>query len=228
MSNLPLNQIICGDCLDELAKLPEKSVDLILTDPPFFVPATHYQSRIKWQKSFGDLTPLKAFWKTVNDELARVLKPTGHIMVFCNAESYPVFFIPTYEKFDKVKTLVWDKTRVGLGHIFRNQHELIMWARWQEHKVIEDGKLRADVISFPATLTKDREHPVEKPTELLEHLISATTNKGDIVLDPFAGGGSTLLAASNLKRHYIGVEINQTYADVVKARLGGSINSFLA
>jgi site-specific DNA-methyltransferase (adenine-specific) len=212
------SKIIHGDCMEELKKLPDSSVDCIVTDPPFFMPANHYQSRINWQKKYSDLTPLRVFWEEVTKELSRVLKKDGHIFVFSNCDSYPVFYEAMYGYFDKLKSIVWDKTRVGLGRIFRNQHELIIWGRWKEHRVINDGKLRADVLSYPATLTKNREHPVEKPTALLKDLILATTNPNDVVLDCFAGGGSTMVACIESGRKYIMMEKELSYIQTIRER----------
>ena len=147
------------------------------------------------------------------------MKDEGHLFVFSNCDSYPVFYEPTYNNFDKIKSIIWNKTRVGLGRIFRNQHELIIWARCKGHKFIQDGKLRSDVISIPATLSKDRVHPVEKPVALLKELILATTDEGDTVFDPFMGGGSTLIACKEMNRKSIGIEISKEYCDLVKKRL---------
>jgi len=220
-------KIISEDCIKGMKKIKSKSVDCIITDPPFFMPATHYASRITYQRNFGDLTPLKVFWDVIVKELRRILKDEGHLFVFCNCDSYPVFYEPTYNHFDKLKSLVWDKTRIGLGRIFRNQHELIIWARNKNHKFIQDGKLRADVLSFPATLSKDRVHPVEKPVELLKELVLASTNEGDIVFDPFMGGGSTMLACKETGRKGIGIDIDSRYCELVKERLSKEIQKTL-
>lgn len=210
------------DCFNTFSKLKDNSVDLIITDPPFFMPSSHYQSRMDWQRKFSDLSPLKIFWKEVTKEMVRILKPTGHAFVFCNCDSYPVFYEPMYNHFDKLKSIIWNKTHVGLGRIFRNQHELIIWGRWKEHTYNNDGKLRADVISIPATPSKDRLHPVEKPIELLEELIKPTTNEGDVVFDPFAGGGGLALACKYLNRDCILIEQESEYCDIIRKRMNDS------
>jgi site-specific DNA-methyltransferase (adenine-specific) len=212
-------QLYLGDCLEIMPLLPEKSIDLVLTDPPFFLPASHYQSRINWQRNYGDLTPLKVFWSAALDKSISALKRSGHLFVFCNCDSYPVFYEPTYNHFDKVKSLVWDKTKIGLGRIFRNQHEWIIWARWKEHKCIHNGKSRADVLSFPATQSKHRQHPVEKPVALLKELILATTDMEDLILDPFMGSGTTGVACKELGRRFIGIEISPEYMEIAQARI---------
>lgn len=199
--------------------LPDKSVDLILTDPPFFAPASHYQSRISWGRSWADLSILGEFFFNVGNEFKRVLKDDGHLMCFCNDESYPVFYPVAYGLWDFTAALVWDKTRVGLGKIFRHQFELILWASNKGAKVNNDGKLHSDVLKYKATLSRERNHPVEKPQELMEELISVCTKEGDMVLDAFAGGGSVLSAAKKMNRNAIGIELNPKYAEVSRKRL---------
>lgn len=215
-----MDNILWGDCLDLMETIPTNSVDCIVTDPPFFIPATHYQSRVEHSRKYSDLTPLKGFWKGVTLEFARILKPTGHVFVFCNCDSYPVFYEPMFNQFDKLKSIIWDKTRVGLGRIFRHQHELIIWARWGGHKFI--GKTSSDVLSYPATLTKDRDHPVEKPVELIQALIEPTTEKGDVVFDPFLGGGSTCVAAHRLERKCLGIELDEDYFDMAVKKVNNA------
>ena len=216
MTQLPLNQIIEGDAIEEMKKLPRNSIDLLLTDPPFFMPAEHYQSRIQYQRNFADLSPLRIFWEQVTLEVVRVLKPTGHFITFCNCDSYPVFYIPMYNNFDKLVSLVWNKKRPGLGNIWRHQHELIIAARFSESKYNNDGRLHPDVISEAATLSKDREHPVEKPWEMLRKLIEPTTFENDVVLDPFCGSGTTCQAAKIINRKYIGIDLNTKYCQIAR------------
>lgn len=215
-----LDQVYLCDCLELMRKMPNGYVDLILTDPPFFVPAEHYQSRKDWGgKRYSDVSILRIFWDNIIREAVRVLKPTGHLFTFCNCDSYPVFYIPLYNQFHKTKSLVWNKTRVGLGHIFRHQHELIIWARHRDSFHNNDRKLRSDVLSIPATLSTDRDHPVEKPETLLMELIEPTTPLNGVVFDPFAGSGTTLSAARKLGRHYIGAELDPEWHKIATRRV---------
>src|SRR5690606_24659702 len=138
-----------ADCLDVLKVLGK--VDAVVTDPPFFTPAVHYQSRVKHARSWGDMSILETWWAGVSDQLARVC-PLGHVFVFCNGDSYPAFYKAMFPRWEKLKAMVWDKGHVGLGRIFRNQHELIIWARSEGHYVPDDGELRADVLKATTTL----------------------------------------------------------------------------
>lgn len=214
--DLPINKIICGDCLEVMKDWPDNSISAIVADPPFFTPAVHYQGRIKHARSWGDMSILETWWGSICEELSR-LCPKGHVMVFCNGESYPVFYKAMFPKWEKLKSMIWDKRHVGLGRIYRNQHELIIWARSEGHFLPNDGKLRTDVIRVKATPSASRSHPVEKPVELLKNLICCD---GDgIVLDPFCGSGTTCQAAKDLKLKYIGIDIDENYCEIARARL---------
>lgn len=220
---LELNRVYCGDCLDMMREMEAMSIDTIITDPPFFLPAEHYQSRKDWGgRRYSDTSVLKVFWETVLHEAKRVLRSTGHLFVFCNCDSYPVFYMPMFDNFHKTKSLVWDKTRVGLGHIFRHQHELIIWGRHLDSVFIDDHKLRSDVLKFPATLSSDRDHPVEKPEALLMELIEPTTPINGVVLDPFAGSGTTLTAAKKTGRQFIGFELDPEWHKVAERKVSAA------
>lgn len=212
-----INKIICGDCLDVMKGMPDGCVDSIVTDPPYFTPATHYQSRIKYARSWGDMSILETWWSVISRELARIC-PNGHVFVFVNGEAYPAFYKAMFPFWDKLKDLIWDKGHIGLGRIFRNQHEIIIWARSQGHYVPTDGKVRSDIIKCKATKPANREHPVEKPSEMLVEFVELSPIKG-IVFDPFLGSGSTLVTAKQLGRQFIGIEIDPDYCEIARKRV---------
>ena len=198
-------------------------VDAVITDPPFFMPASHYQSRAKsWKKSWSDTSILTTWWREISKRLQIVTKETGHVLVFCNQESYPAFYPPMFENWDFVKLLVWDKGRIGLGHIWRNQHELIIAARNRKH-YIPEGKARSEVLRYKVTPTSEREHPAQKPVDLYADLIETITQEGNIVLDPFAGSGTVGIACKDKKRKFIGIELNPEYCEVAKKRIAREI-----
>ena len=207
-----------GDCREVIPHIP-RLVDAVITDPPFFMPATHYQSRVEWQRSWSDTSVLSAFWATILEATLQKLRKTGHFLTFCNGDSYPVFYPEMYRRFDYLKSLVWDKGHVGLGRVWRNQHELIIAARWNEAVFNEDGELRSDVLRFTATPSADREHPVEKPRSLLDSLLVPTVQRGGTVLDPFMGSGTLLEAAKNCDRKAIGIEGEERYCEIAARRL---------
>jgi DNA modification methylase len=215
-----------GDLAEVLPTLPKRSVQAIVTDPPFFMPADHFQSRVKWQRSWGDVSVLGTFWRSVLNDSVPLLKPTGHFLTFCNGDSYPVFYPEMYRHFDTLKCLVWDKGHVGLGRIWRHQHELVIAGRWRESTFDIRGQLYTDVIKANATPSVDRAHPVEKPSSLLAQLVEPITERGDLILDPFMGGGSTLRAAKDLGRRAIGVEIEERYCEAAVKLLAQGVLAF--
>jgi site-specific DNA-methyltransferase (adenine-specific) len=212
-----------GDAREILPLLEQRSVDAVLTDPPFFMPATHYQSRVDWQRSWSDTSILAAFWSVVLDCAVPSLKRSGHFLTFCNGDSYPVFYPEMYRRFDYLKSLVWDKGHVGLGRVWRNQHELVIAARWNDAEFVEDGELRSDVMQYKATPSSEREHPVEKPPALLSHMLRPTVPLGGVVLDPFMGSGTTLRAAKDLGLRAIGIEGEERYCEIAVKRLSQEV-----
>lgn len=207
-----------GDCREVLPEIDKASIDVILTDPPFFMPATHYSSRTHWQRSWGDTSVLAAFWAASLDGMVPTLKQSGHLLSFCNGDSYPVFYPDVYRRFDVVRSLVWDKGRIGMGAPWRNQHELVIAARWDGYYRGED-KGRPDVLRHSSVPAARRIHPVDKPTALLSELLIPVTPPNGVVLDPFAGGGSTLIAAVQSGHTAIGIESEERYCEIIASRL---------
>lgn len=224
---LELNKIYCGDCTEIMRNIDNSSIDLVLTDPPFFLPVTHYQSRQEWENKFSDLMVLKIFWDKVLEEITRILKPTGHLIFFCNCDSYPVFYEPTYNRFHRIKSLIWNKGSIGLGHIFRHQHELIIWARYSTSKEFPDGQTHADVLNYKVVQSDERDHPAEKPIPLLMELISPLSPFGGVVLDPFCGSGTTTIAAYQSGRNYIGIDYDKQYCDIATEKIAALPNTKL-
>ena len=208
-----------GDAMAFLRESGDKSVDVICTDPPFFTPATHYQSRVSWGRAWADMSVLGEFFFQFAHEAKRVLKESGHLLCFCHDESYPVFYPVAFGLWDFTACLIWDKTRPGMGKIFRHQHEMILWASNSGAFCESDGKLHADILRHAPTLSRDRAHPVEKPPELIEELLGILTKPGHTVLDPFMGSGTTLEAAKRRGCKAVGVEMERRYCEAAADRL---------
>ena len=209
--------IFHGDCVEVVGSLP--LITLLLTDPPFFMPATHYASRSdKWSRSWGDTSVLSGWWRGVLDSIMPRLSHDASLITFCDGDSYPVFYPELYRRFSALLPLVWDKGRIGMGAPWRRSHELLIHARFTESKWSGGGGL-SDVLRVTPVGHTERLHPVDKPVDLLRQLIEPTTEKGDLVFDPFMGGGSTLLAARDLSRRAVGVEIEEKYCEIAAKRL---------
>lgn len=205
-----------GDALSVLADMADASVDAIVTDPPYFLPAAHYSTRTGSFRSLADLSMLEHFFRDAFREFARILGPAGVAYVFCDGQSYPAFYAVAFEQFPKVRPLVWDKQNSINGYAWRHQHELILFAEGKDAPKVPTGD--GDVLHSRAVPINEREHLAQKPIPLLRKLIAKTAPDG-AVLDPFAGSASTGVAALLEGRRFIGVEMSAHYAEVAADRL---------
>ena len=182
-----------ADARTSLAGLPDESVDLVVTDPPYeFDRGTTYYRR--W---FSDLPDTA--WPEILTELYRVLRADRHAYVICDGRTKPVFAAAAIGAgFRVAKTIIWNKQTPGLGGgAYRSQHEFILFLE----KGTRPGNRRdlGDVLTFPRVMTRGH-YPTEKPVGLLKALISQSSQPGELVLDPFCGSGSTGRAARELGR----------------------------
>lgn len=207
-----------GEAHTVLASLEPESVGLVITDPPYFQPASHYVSprgeRLK-RRSIGDMSILELAFKRWAEEMARVVRQDGTIYMFCDGQSYPLAFTALYPHAKYVRPIIWDKETSYNGYTWRHQHELIAWAEMPEAERVPTGD--GDVIRCRAVKVDDRDHPAQKPQALIETLIRKHPNT--TILDPFAGSGSTLEAARAIGRRAIGVEIDERYCEALALRL---------
>lgn len=205
------SRLICGDCLDVIRTIPDASVDAVITDPPYFLPAQHYQTRKEFRRNFSDLGILEHFFKDYFDAIARVLKPTGVFYMFCDGQSYPVLWYHGFAVTKRVRPLIWDKQVSINGYHWRHQHELILFGEMPECKPFPTGD--GDILRCRAVPVEQREHPAEKPVTLLRNLVAKC---GDTILDPFMGSGSTGVAALMEGRNFIGIELDANYYEIAQ------------
>jgi DNA modification methylase len=220
-----------GDCLDVMRSLADKSIDAVVTDPPYSS-GTRREGAKGLRKSmtrgvedtawFGtdSLTTNGFVWlmRTCAVEWQRLLKPGGHVLCFIDWRMMPAL-AGAIESADlrHAGLLIWDKTYFGMGSCFRNQHEMILHFT----KGVGSPPRRRDVgnvLSFKPI--RHGGHPTEKPLDLMGALISVVASQGETVLDPFAGSGSTLVAARNLGCSSIGIEREAEYIAGIERRLG--------
>ena len=205
-----LDQVIAGDCLTVLPQLPDARVDLVLTDPPYLV---RYQSRDGRRIANDDsdewLVPAFA-------QAYRVLKPDRYCVSFCGF-TQAERFIHAWKAagFRVLEHVVWRKRYPSFTGFVRRYHE--------QAYLLAKGNPRRPQVLIPSVLewryTTNALHPTQKPVGALMPLIMAFSQIGDVVLDPFAGSGSTAAAAAMLGRHYIAIELSAEYAKIAEQRL---------
>lgn len=217
---MELNKIYLGDCLEVMKELPSNSIDLVITDPPYTSPVAISFGR-EICRTLSDLSIQATYSKLLAEEWFRLLKPNGKVLVFCDETYYPVLYTAFYS-WQYRQMLVWDKDRIGLGRGFRRQHELLIYATKetnQELNLWPGVSSHKSILRFSPVNITERLHGAEKPIELIEYLIKATTNEGDLVLDPFFGSGVVGVAAKLNNRHFVGIEMEQKYVDVANKRI---------
>ena len=215
-----------GDCRDVLPQLPAESVDLLLTDPPYGVKWNSGHRNVPFGHLAGDdgMLPILSILLTC----LKVLRNSCHVYVFGLTDWGD---LPIGGRSD----LVWDKGLLGMGDLslpWAPSHERIAFGVYLGSKANrEDGKGRlAARLRRGSVLRCHRPngtavtlHPTEKPVSILRQMIEASSLMGDSVLDPFAGSGSTLVAAKLEGRRSIGVEIEERYAEVAARRLSQQV-----
>lgn len=237
-------KIYQGDCLDVLAAVPENSIDLIFADPPYFLSndgITCHAGRMvsvnkgQWDKSKGaDLD--HEFNRTWIAACRRVLKPNGALWVSGTAHViHSVGFAMQQLEMKLLNDITWVKPNPPPNlscRYFTHATETLIWAaksRKSRHtfnyklmRELAGGKQMKSVWTIPAPDRDEKrfgKHPTQKPVALLERILLAASNEGDLVLDPFMGGGTTLLACVRHRRRGVGIEIEEKYVNMARKRL---------
>lgn len=210
-----------GDCLEVMKDIPDKSIDLIVTDPPYKVITG---GKNKTNENYGVLSTQDNFgFKPVDIEnyiqdLYRILKDDSHIYIFCNTLNLENYLTKIRKSGFKLhNVIIWDKKRNSPNRWYMKGLEYIIFARKGKAKSIND-KSSKDILSI-SNKGQSKYHPTGKPTELLEILIRNSSDENGIVLDPFMGSGSAGVACKQLNRKFIGIELDETYFNIAKERI---------
>jgi len=246
---LPIDTILPGNCIEILASLPENSVDLIFADPPYNLQLQNdlyrpNHSKVdavddSWDK-FSSFAEYDAFTRAWLAACQRVLKDTGTIWVIGSYHNiYRVGAILQDLDFWILNDVVWIKNNPMpnfRGVRFTNAHETLIWAQKKQgakytfnhhamKAINDDLQMRSD-WHLPLATGKERiktngekAHSTQKPEGLLYRVLLASSNPGDVVLDPFFGSGTTGALARKLGRRYIGIERNPAYVQVALQRI---------
>jgi len=214
---LKFNSIYQGDCLELMKHIPDGSIDLICTDPPYCVGAT--SNGLK--SSYSDLSLIKPFFNEVFQQWQRVLKDGGHAYCFTDWRTYPLLYGVMQKSLTVRNLIVWNHKLLRPGNWYRYSYELVIFATKGKAERNFGGSERDIIEIKPATdeMCPNRLHSSQKPLELLEKLITNSTVEGDKVLDCFIGSGSTAVAAINTGRQFIGFELDEHYFDVACDRI---------
>ncbi len=247
---LPLDQILLGDCVEMMRMLPSGSIDCVFADPPYNLQLRGELRRPDdslvdgvdddWDK-FADFATYDQFTRAWLTECHRLLRKDGTIWVI--GAYHNIFRIGTILQdlgFWILNDVIWRKSNPMpnfRGRRFTNAHETLIWAargkesrykfNYQAMKALNDDiQMRSDwlipICTGPERLQNAhglKLHPTQKPEALLHRILVASTGHDDIVLDPFAGTGTTPVVARRLGRHFIAIERHPAYVEAAWGRL---------
>ncbi|MBP5560495.1 MAG: site-specific DNA-methyltransferase [Muribaculaceae bacterium] len=228
--------LLCGDSRNILKKIPDNSIDFIFTDPPYNL----------GQHSTGNIplvgrTPMNndvAKWDMIDfdpeewaEDFIRILKPKGNLFIFTSYNKIGDWYGCLDHRFDTTNFMIWHKTNPAPKIYkagFLNSCEMIFtcWNKGHTWNFISQREMH-NFIESPICMKPERlsapKHPTQKPLSVLKKIITIASNEGDIVLDPFMGVGSTGVAALELGRRFIGIELEHEYFNAAKQRLNQGV-----
>lgn len=208
-------QLLQGDALEQLKRLPSNSVDLVILDPPY--------PDLEKYRAVGTTTRLKKNWYNiitydyldeVLKEVDRVLKKNRHVYIWANYESLFNIHELAKKRWRYANILIWDKDRMGMGYHYRHQAEYVLFYEKGDRKLN-----RLNVSNIFREKIRDKQHPSQKPLGMTKTLIELSTKEGEVVLDPFMGSGVSGVAAIQLGRHFIGIEKDPKYFNEAEERI---------
>ena len=227
-----------GDCLEVMKDIPDKSIDLILTDPPYLISKkSGFNSGGAWNNAedkrlqktppktdFGEWDKKEIDFFTVFKEFCRVLKYGGTVICFFDIWKMQYLKqIAEENRFKQFRLIRWDKTNPvpvnsKLNYLSNATEYALTCVKGS--KPTFHSEYNPGVFKYPICSGKERTaHPTQKPLNLMQELLEIHTNDNDVVLDPFMGSGSTGAACKNLNRNFIGIELNEEYFNIAKKRI---------
>jgi DNA modification methylase len=226
-------KLLQGDCFELIKKIPNDSTDLVLIDPPYEVSRdTNFAKgeckgtdvdRFRVSMDFGDWDNNFTGLDIIIKECYRILKKSGTLI--CFYDLWKITPLKEYfeeAKFKQVRFIEWLKTNpVPLNskiNYLTNSREIaisgVKGGKPTFHSEYDNG-----IYQYPICHDKDRFHPTQKPLQLIEDIIKKHSNENDLIVDCFMGSGTTGVAAINLKRNFIGIELNKEYFEKAEIRI---------
>lgn len=205
-----------GDCIDILKDIPDESVDMILTDPPYGMEYVSNRRKEKYEKIINDNN---LHW--IDDfchQSYRIAKENTAHYVFCSFHNIDIFKKSLEKNFKIKNLLVWNKNNHGSGDLYTDfapKTEFIWFV--QKGSCNMRGKREPNIFKF--NKTNNEHHPTEKPVVMMEYLIKKFSDEQDTIMDPFMGSGTTGVACKNTKRNFIGIEKDSNYFNIATKRI---------
>jgi site-specific DNA-methyltransferase (adenine-specific) len=244
---LPLGTIVIGDCIGEMRRWPDASVDHCIADPPFNISKKNglgwaFSSHVTMQEDWDKFTPeqFHEFNLAWLREVCRVVKPNGNLLVFGTYHNIYLLGYLLQRVLERRinNSIVWYKPNAQpniTARTLTESTEQIVWAvneragrahnwtfNYWRAKELAGGRQLRNLWEIPVTPRRERllgKHPSQKPLALLERIVEVATLPGDILLDPFGGAGTLAVAAQRLGRRWILIESVPEYAEIARRRI---------
>lgn len=219
-----LNKVTQGDCLEVMREIPDKSVDLVLVDPPYNIDIAEWDTIENYEE-----------WiKALFAEFKRISNQQIIFFDYSYTKLFEELEVP-YERF------IWHREGGFRGKTIKKGYEPFYWygsdvtynrITEPNHYAKTDKRLKpertiSNVWSIPNLVGKKKEavgHPTQKPIKLIQRIVEMATNEGDIILDCFLGSGTTAVAAINTNRQFIGIERESNYVEIANKRIQEVVN----
>lgn len=228
---IELNKVYLGDSYELIKNIPDKSIDLIVTDPPYDFMTKHKSDNYSGAGAFGKMgrsyhseveNIISGIDYKILDDFVRVMKKVN-IYIWCNKEQLRDYL--NYFKDYNFELITWHKTNPipTVSNKYLSDTEYLLFFREEGVKLYGDYHTKKKHY-LTETNKSDKglyDHPTIKPLEIIKNTIINSSNPGDIVLDTFLGSGTTAVACKELGRNYIGFEINEEYYKIAVDRLNG-------
>lgn len=220
---LEVNRIYNMDCLEGMKLIPDKSIDLIVTDPPYLI---KYKTNYRQNKEHDFCIEIlnddnEQLIKDYIKDCYRILKDNTAGYIFCSSKTIDFFKQECESNGFKIKNIiVWVKNNWTAGDLkgqFGQQYEFILLLNKGRKQF--NGKRITDVWEFDRVVGKAQLHQNQKPAALIEQCILKHSKENDIVFDGFLGSGTTAIACINTNRNYIGFELDKQYYDIAQERI---------
>lgn len=211
--------IFHGNCIEFIKTIEEKSIDCLITDPPYGVDIQFgaYDNQLSRKiENDGNIDDALVLLDEMLLEVKSKLKDNAHIYIFCNWKIYPQFNAIISKHFQIKNLIIWDKLFMGMGDLkgnYSSSYEMIVFAGGNREFLIRPKNI------IQCRFNDERFHNTQKPVDLIKQLIENSTNVNETVFDPFLGSGSTVIAANQLKRNFIGCEIDEQNYKITLKRL---------
>lgn len=209
-----------GDCRD--VEIAPKSVDFLLTDPPYGMAfVSGWTTDKATVKSDGVRQGIRVVRSALN-ALSYSFHQDMHAVVFCHWESWPDFYDNLCHLFQIRNALIWNKGGGGMGdlrHEYAKDFEVMLFGACSRGRELRGSRAGAVVNGIKRVPTSERELPFQKPVALLRQLVERHSPDSGVVLDPFLGSGSTLVAAKACGRSAIGIELDEERCEIAAKRL---------